>query len=249
VIRRWSAIAILLPAVAAAHPIEPLVTGSPMPVDQDWIAADSIYSALHGDGTEQAIALSLSGGIGGYAELSVAMTIDATEGSVGPVLVGGKFMLAMEGRRGIDVSIAAVFSSGGAVSGSLLLGRTLIPGLYLQAATGVAGSSGPSLTARATHLAVGPAPRHSADLPIGDDIILVHGAAALQWAPRPRWIPTLEARVAGTWDPLGHHTDAEIVPELIYLVEINHLSIKAGVPVGVTGELSYGFIGALDWQR
>jgi hypothetical protein len=248
VIRRCVAIALLFPAVAMAHPIEPLVTGSPMPVDQDWIAADSTYSALHDSGTEQAIALALSAGIGWFAELTVAVTIDATEATVGPVVAGGKFMLAMEGRRGIDLSVAALFSSAGAVSGTLLVGRTLIPGFYLQAAVGVDGASAPSLAASVTHLALGPVPRHGGDLPIGNDIVVFHGAAALQWAPRPRWIPTLEGRVARTWDPLGNHTDAEIVPELIYLIDINHLSIKSGVPIGLTGELSYGFIGSLDWQ-
>jgi hypothetical protein len=249
--RAWAFGLLLFAVGASAHPIEPLVTGSPMPVPQDSIAADSVYSAVNSGATEQTIGLSLAGGIGGMAEISVATAIDATEGNVGPIVAGGKFLFAMEGRRGIDLALQAAFASDGVIDGTLLAGRTLIPGLYLQGAAGVVGASGPALAARATSLTLhrAPQPRHGVDLPSGSNLIVVHGAAALQWAPRPRWIPTFEVAGSRTFDDLGTHHDVVVVPELIYLVEINHLSVKAGVPIGVSGTTSYGVLASLDWQR
>jgi hypothetical protein len=96
----------------------------------------------------------------------------------------------------------------------------VVPGLYLQGRLGVAGAAGAGVAGEA--------------------------AAALQWAPIPRFLPTLEARVEH-----GFREDDDevwVVPEAMWLLDINHLSIKLGLPIGLVGEVDVGVIVALDWQ-
>ena len=71
-------------------------------------------------------------------------------------------------------------------------------------------------------------------------------AAALQWAPNPRFLPTLEGKVEHAFR--ADDDEVWIVPEAMWLLDINHLSIKLGVPSGLVGEIDVGVIVALDWQ-
>jgi hypothetical protein len=243
----------VLPAGALGHPIEPLVAGSPMPVPRDWIAADVGYIASHEqDHVDQTVPFSLAAGIGGHAELLVGGSIDARSGTVGPLVAGGKLLLVMEGASGLDLAVSATVSSAGSAAGSLLGGRTVLPGLYVTASAQVAGTSadsdGGSAPARSQRR---PSPLHSVDAAqTAADSIAVRTAAAVQWAPRPRILPTLEAQWTRTFaDGAADHTEVQIVPELIGLLEINHLGVKLAVPVGVTGSTDIAVLASLDWQR
>jgi hypothetical protein len=236
---------------AIAHPIGPLFTDTPMPTPRDWTSVDARYSALRSNGeVEQGVPLSIEVGIGGRAEVSVGGSIDATEGTIGPVEVGGKVLLVMEGASGVDLALSGRFSSEGAADGTLAIGRSLVPGLYAQAAVGVQGSSAaePAIPPGATAIRIAPVPRHSTLGFVTGNAVGLHGAAALQWAPRPRLIPTLEAVVTRAWGEVSDATQVLAVPEMIYLLDINHLAVKAAVPIGLYGATDVGVVAAMAWQ-
>jgi len=246
-------VATLWPLAAQAHPIEPLVTGAPMPIPRDWVALDAGYGALHaGTATDQQVPLSIAAGIGGWAEIGASTAIDATGGAMGPVRVGGKVLLTMEDARSLDLALAIAFGSNESVRGALLGGRSIAPGFYLQASASVEGSgdaSSPSAPARG--LLRRARPLHAVDgvaQPPGTSLI-VAGAAALEWAPRPCVLPTFELQLARAFADAGDVTSVLLVPELIYLLQINHLSIKLALPVGVAGPADIGLLAQLDWQR
>src|SRR6185295_20377678 len=91
---------------------EPLVTSSPMPVPEDQIDVDSTYQVMRSPGhTEHAVQLAVTAGIGSRAELSVGDSVDATESSIGPVVVGAKVLLVMEDDTLLDVALAATLTS------------------------------------------------------------------------------------------------------------------------------------------
>jgi len=246
-------LAALWPLTAWAHPIEPLITGAPMPISRDWVALDAGYAVEHaGDATEQQVPLSVAAGIGGWAEIGASIAIDSARGAVGPVWVGGKVLFLMEDARGLDLALAVAFGSNQSVRGALLGGRSVAPGFYLQASASVQGFGDTSATPAPLHRLLGHArPLHAADdgvVPPGTDL-LVAGAAALQWAPRPRLLPTFEVQLSRAFANTGDVSSVLLVPELIYLLQINHLSIKLAVPVGVAGPTDIGLLGQLDWQR
>jgi hypothetical protein len=212
---------LLVPAAASAHPIEPLVTESAVPAPRNQLALGSQYSVLRGeDATEQELELEAAAGIGTRGELSFGTSIDAAEGTVGAVDVGAKLLLALEGPTGIDLSLAGSVATDGSGEASMFMGRSLLPGLYLQGRGGVEGAPGEG-TAFDT-------------------------AAALQWAPIPRFLPTLEATYGYGF---GDKSNAAwIVPEAVYLIDINHLALKAAVPIGLAGDVEIGAIFGIDWQ-
>jgi hypothetical protein len=219
-LKRLALLLLLWPVAAAAHPIEPLVTGSPMPVPGDMAGAEVSYSALHGEKeTEQEVEIEVAAGVGGHAEIAVGGSLDAAAGEVGAAEVGAKVLVLMEGPTGIDLALAGRLSSEREARGSLLVGRSLAPGFYLQARVTAAGAPG---------AASGEA------------------AAALQWSPIPRLLPTLEAQVVR--DFKAETTAAWIVPEILWLPDINHLSFKLGVPMGLHGDMDVGMIAAVVWQ-
>jgi hypothetical protein len=247
------ALLLLWAGAAGAHPIEPLLTGAPMPVPRDYVAFDAGYSILRtGTDQDQAVPLTISAGIGGRAEISVGASWGSDVRAFGPVTLGGKYLALMEGPTGIDVALAADFSSAGDALGSLLVGRSLMPGVYLQATGSFGqGASVPTSQHTTALLLARPGGAHilheaGAAAPVGGE--LLRGAAALQWAPRPHWIPTLEAQLLRTFTGGGGRTDVWVAPELIYLIEINHLAIKAALPVGLQGTLELGVIASLDWE-
>jgi hypothetical protein len=77
--------------------------------------------------------------------------------------------------------------------------------------------------------------------------VALEAATALQWAPVPRLLPTLEVTWRHAFADEGSN-QALIVPEAILLLDMNHLSIKVAVPVGVTGATDVGVIVGLNWQ-
>lgn len=242
---RWlAALAALWPMAVAAHPIEPLVTSSPMPVPEDQIDVDSTYQALHGQGhTDHGVQLGVTAGIGPRAEISVGGGVDATEATIGPIVVGAKVLLVMEGHAPLDLALAASVTSGQSGVAALLLGRSVAPGFYLQGKVALLGSSAEADTVAATPAKL----PHTVDEGVAGKSVSLQAAAALQWSPAPRFLPTLEAQATHSF-AAGGGDDVWIVPEMMFLLDMNHLSVKVGVPIGLAGELDVGVIAALDWQ-
>jgi len=247
---KWLALLLLLMGgSAAAHPIEPLVTRAPMPVPRDYVALDVGYGALHqGSAFQQDVPLSLAAGIGGHAEVFVGGRVDATVQKVGPISVGGKLLLMMEGARGIDLAVSASFGSDSSVHGGLLAGRTLLPGIYLQAAGTIDAISSTATTTLGI-LPLNAMLRHDVGPVLSGNTVAVTGASALQWAVRPRIIPTFEVQATRIYFETTKELDIWIVPEIIYLLEINHLAIKAGTPIGITGATDFGVLTSIAWER
>jgi hypothetical protein len=171
----------------------------------------------------------------------VGGSIDATEGTIGPIVVGAKVLLLMEGHMPLDLALAGSLTSGQAGEGALLAGRSLVPGLYLQGKLAVLASS-------AQPVEEAPAAKpHTGGVEVAGDSVSFQAATALQWSPSPHFLPTLEVQVTHSFAESGGD-DVWIVPEMMLLLDLNHLSVKVGVPIGLAGDVDIGVIAALDWQ-
>jgi hypothetical protein len=72
-------------------------------------------------------------------------------------------------------------------------------------------------------------------------------SAALQWAPSPRLLPTIEAQVAHGFSSAT--TQVLLAPEIIWLIDMNHFSVKLAVPVTLqVDDVGVGIIAGIDWQ-
>jgi hypothetical protein len=239
--------------VAGAHPIEPLLTESPMPTPRDTVNVDSSYSAMHGGGaTEQGAQLAAALGIGGRAELTLAGSFDFNEGTVGAAIIGARVLVLMEGPHGIDLALQAAVSTDHAAEGAVLAGRSVAPGFYLQGRLTLAGAAAPADNAVAvgflsTRVDSRPLLLHVGLIDVESRSVALEGAAALQWAPTPRLLPTLEVTWRHGFAGDGSD-DALVAPEAIFLLDMNHLSIKAAIPIGLTGATDVGVIVGLNWQ-
>lgn len=241
---RAFALVALFPAAAAAHPIEPLVTASPMPTPEGQFGVDASWSMLRDGGhDDHAFQLAVAAGIGGRAEISAGGSVDATAGTIGGVVVGAKVLLIMEGHTPLDLALAASLSTERAGEVSLLAGRTLHPGFYLQLRASVLGSTVEEEEGTVTPLAR----PHAGHVEAAGDTVAIEGAGALQWSPSPRWLPTLEARYTHVASGAGDDV-LWIVPELMFLVDMNGLAVKLGVPIGISGATDVGVIAGVGWQ-
>lgn len=236
----------LLPATALAHPIEPLVTESPMPTPEGQFGVDASWSMLReGDHNDHGFQLAVAAGIGGRAEISAGGSVDATAGSIGGAVIGAKVLVLMEGHTPLDLALAASVSTERAGEVSLLAGRSVAPGFYLQLRASVLGST---VEEEEAAPAAKPLARpHTADVAASGDSVALEGAGALQWSPSPRWLPTLEARYTHFASGSGDD-ELWIVPEVMFLVDMNALSVKVGVPIGIAGETDVGVIAGFGWQ-
>jgi hypothetical protein len=216
---------------AAAHPLEPQVTGTPMTVPPGMVSADVGFS-LESPSGEKGLSCFVAGGFG-RGELTVGTTYDVTEQRLGGLVAGGKLLILMEGPRGVDLAISALVSSEGAGRAGILVGRTVVPGLYLSAQLAGGGANPPSVLIR--HGGIGAEPGTT----FGEL------SAAAQWAPIPRLLPVLE--LSGRVDAGG--TTLQIVPELVALPLINNLAVKLAVPVGVIGDTRVALLAQVAWEK
>src|SRR5438067_6728144 len=119
----------------------------------------------------------------------------------------------MEEPTGIDLALAGSLSTEREARGSVLAGRSVAPGFYLQGRITAAGEPGG----------------------LSGEV-----AAALQWSPIPRLLPTLETQV--TRDFKADTTAVWLVPAIMWLADLNRLPFKLGVPIGLHGDMDLGMI-------
>src|SRR5262245_50879056 len=130
-----------------------------MPVPRDFADASLVYRLRRGDvPTSDTLIAGVEVGIGGRAQVSIAGALDARSGEPGPLELGAKLLLMMEDSRSIDFAFAVHFTTETSIGAALLAGRTLVPGIYLQADVGAEGVSNQPQAA-----------------------LVIHGAAGLQW--------------------------------------------------------------------